>query len=196
MSPVGPVGSVRGHGGPATPAPGSGVSLRYEWPMLLAMVLVYVILLGTFTLVSVLTAVVVVLVLRWVFPLPALPRDASLHPVGMVRLIARVLLEMARASGQIAWLAVRPGPPPATSVVAVRLRTDSDVVAVTTSMIITLLPGSLLVDLDRPSSTLYVHALGTHDPGQAAKDQVAMIEHRVAEALGSAQDRQRCGGTS
>ncbi len=165
---------------------------RHEWPMLTAMVLVYLVLLGSFTVASVLSAVLVATALRLVFPASALPRDATLHPVGMLLLIARVLGEMARASAQIAWLTVRPGPPPATSVVAVRLRTDSDVVSVTTSMIITLLPGSLLVDLDRPSSTLYVHALGAHDPGDAAREQVAMIEHRVAEALGSAADRERC----
>lgn len=168
---------------------------RGAWPTLLVMVVVYLALLGSFTVASVLSAVVVALVLSLAFPVPALPRDGALHPLGLVRLVARVLLEMVKASAQIAWLTVRPGPPPATSVVAVRLRSDSDVVAVTTSMIITLLPGSLLVDVDRPSSTLYVHALGAHDPGDDARVQVEMIEHRVAEALGSPADRERCAAS-
>lgn len=168
---------------------------RGAWPTLLAMVVVYLALLGTFTVASVLSAVVVALVLSLAFPVPALPRDGALHPLGLLRLVARVLLEMVKASAQIAWLTVRPGPPPATSVVAVRLRTDSDLVVVTTSMIITLLPGSLLVDVDRPTSTLYVHALGAHDPGDDARAQVAMIEHRVAEALGSTADRERCAAS-
>ncbi len=178
------------------PATVSWIPRRHELPMLTLMVVVYLGLLGSLSLEAIVSAVVVALVLRVVLPLPMLPRDGEPHPVGLLRLGARVVYELVVSSAQVAWLALRPGPPPATSVVAIRLRTDSDLLAVVTSMIITLLPGSLLVDLDVPTATLYVHALGASHPEASARKQAAAIEHLVAEAFGSPADRQLCRQTA
>ena len=156
----------------------------HEWGVLVWMVVVYTVLLGTFSLASVVAAVAVVAVLRAVFPVTASPEPSRVRPWALVVLVVAVLGEMARAAATVAWLAVRPGPQPVTAVVAVGLRTRSETVAVTTSMIITLLPGSLLVDLDVPTATLYVHALGGGDPVPEAVGQVRKVETLVAGALG------------
>lgn len=160
------------------------VPRRHEWGVLVLMVVVYTALLGTASLASVVAAVLVVAVLRLLFPVTASPDPSRVRPWALVALVAVVLGEMVRASATVAWLALRPGPQPVTAVVAVGLRTRSEVVAVTTSMIITLLPGSLLVDLDVPTATLYVHALGGGDPVPEAVAQARKVEALVARALG------------
>ena len=157
---------------------------RHERGVLVWMVLVYTALLGTASLASVVAAVVVVAALRAVFPITTSPEPSRVRPWATVVLVAVVLGEMARAAATVAWLALRPGPGPVTAVVAVGLRTRSEAVAVTTSMIITLLPGSLLVDLDVPTATLYVHALGAGDPAAEAAAQARTVEALVARALG------------
>lgn len=173
MSPAGRAGGVR-----------ALVPRRHEWGVLVLMVVVYTALLGTASLASVVAAVLVVAVLRLLFPITASPDPSRVRPGALVVLVVVVLGEMVRASATVAWLALRPGPPPVTAVVAVGLRTRSEVVAVTTSMIITLLPGSLLVDLDVPTATLYVHALGGGDPVPEAVAQARKVEALVARALG------------
>ncbi|MEH3078009.1 MAG: Na+/H+ antiporter subunit E [Quadrisphaera sp.] len=111
-------------------------------------------------------------------PLPSL--------VGSVRLALFVVYDLLRSSLQVAWFAVRPGPVPASAIVAAPLRSRSDAMIAATAELLSLVPGTLVVDIDVPSGTLYLHALVTGDPervGDDVREQVRRMEERVLAAL-------------
>ena len=83
---------------------------------------------------------------------------------------------VAIASFEVAWLAVRPGPVPKTSIIAVRLHTTSDFILTIVGLTISLIPGSLVAEVDRFGSTLYLHVLNT--PSQKA---ITKMRHDVCD---------------
>ena len=63
------------------------------------------------------------------------------------------------SSVQVAWLAVKPGPPPLTAVLRVRLAVKSDLVLALAANIVTLIPGSIVLEIDQTRRLLYVHVI-------------------------------------
>jgi len=59
----------------------------------------------------------------------------------------------------VLYLAVARGPRVTNAVVAVQLRSHSDLMVTATGHVISLIPGSLVVEVDRSTSTLYIHGL-------------------------------------
>ncbi|WP_344397568.1 Na+/H+ antiporter subunit E, partial [Streptomyces asiaticus] len=95
-----------------------------------------------------------------------------------------------KASFEVAWLALRPGPVPMTSIIAVRLRTSSDFIITIVGLTISLIPGSLVAEVDRFGSTLYLHVLNTPSQKQITKmrHDVATIERLLILTLGSKEE--------
>ncbi len=150
------------------------------------MLLVWVALWGRVTALNVLGGALLVVVLAVVFPLPAVRASRRPSPVGVALLVGHVALDLVRSSVQIAWLSVRPGPPPRGAIVAVPLRDGSDAVLVTTAQLLTLVPGTLTVDVDVPAATLYVHVPvtgSTEGLPQRVREDVLRLEARVRRAL-------------
>lgn len=94
------------------------------------------------------------------------------------------------ASFQVAWLALRPGPPPKTAIIAVRLRTRSDFILTLTGLTISLIPGSLVAEVDRFASTLYLHVLNTPTQKELRRmrEEVARIESLLIRSIGSREE--------
>ncbi|WP_432488423.1 Na+/H+ antiporter subunit E [Kineococcus sp. SYSU DK018] len=163
-----------------------------RWLVGAVMLLVWLALWGGVTRLNLVGGVLVVVLLALVFPLPAAPAGRRLSPVGLVLLAGHVAADLLRSSVQVAWLSLRPGPAPAGAIVAVRLRGGGDSVVVTVAQLLTLVPGTLTVDLDLPAATLYVHVpvTGAHEdvPG-AVRDQVLRLEEQVRRALPPARPR-------
>ncbi len=67
------------------------------------------------------------------------------------------LAKVVAASFQVLYLAVARGPKVINAVVAVPLRSHSDLMVTATGHVISLIPGSLVVEVDRSTSTLYIH---------------------------------------
>ena len=67
------------------------------------------------------------------------------------------LAKVAAASFQVLYLAVVRGPRVSNALVAVPLRSHYDLLVTATGHVISLIPGSLVVEVDRSTSTLYLH---------------------------------------
>lgn len=91
------------------------------------------------------------------------------------------LWHLALASVQVAWLALRPGPPPRTSIIAVDLDTHSDFILTMVGLTVSLIPGSLVVEVDRFGSVLYLHVINT--PTQKEIDRARRQARRIEELL-------------
>lgn len=72
-----------------------------------------------------------------------------------------------------------------------RLRVRSDLNLTLTAEALSLVPGSLIVEVDRDAGILYVHVLGVRDRAEVERfrDGVLELEARLIAAIGSAQEQ-------
>jgi multicomponent Na+:H+ antiporter subunit E len=71
--------------------------------------------------------------------------------------------------------------------VRVRLRTDSDLLLTIIAQTVSLVPGSLVLDLDREERSIAVHLLHVRDLGHVELEKAGVLgtEDRVVRAFGS-----------
>ena len=74
---------------------------------------------------------------------------------------------MAKASFQVFWLAVTQGPRVCNAVLGVPLRQNNDLLMTAVGHTMALIPGSLVVEVDRGNGILYFHVLDISTPEQA-----------------------------
>ncbi|MDG4808467.1 Na+/H+ antiporter subunit E [Micromonospora sp. WMMD1120] len=121
------------------------------------------------------------------FPLPAVSFGGRLRPWPLLVFAARFVVQLVSASLHVARIAVQPGYRPRGAIIAVRLRVASDLNLALTAEVISLVPGTLVLEVDRDSGTLYLHVLDTHEPADldVARDRTLTVERRIVRAVGS-----------
>ncbi|PRI11820.1 Na+/H+ antiporter subunit E [Leucobacter massiliensis] len=166
-----------------------GVRL-HELPLLLGLVVLWMMLWKEVSLLSVLSGVTVAFVVMRVFYLPPVELAGRFNPWYALRYLGYFFWHLARASWQVAWLAVRPGLPPQTSIIAVKLRTRSDFIMTMVALTMSLIPGSLVAEVDRFASILYLHVLNTPTQREisAVRREAGKIERLLVLTLGSKQE--------
>lgn len=102
-----------------------------------------------------------------VFYLPPLRRSGRLSIFWMLVQTVRFLGKMFLASFQVSWLAVVKGPRIRNSIIGIQLRSHDDLLITLTGHFLALVPGSLVVDVDRTTATLYLHVLNVDSDDQA-----------------------------
>jgi multicomponent Na+:H+ antiporter subunit E len=98
-----------------------------------------------------------------VFYLPPLRGTGRVNPFWGLVFLLRFLSKMVLASFQVSWLAVVKGPRIRNSIIAIQLRSHDDLLITLTGHSLALVPGSLVLDVDRTTATLYLHALNVTD---------------------------------
>ncbi|AGZ44289.1 Na+/H+ antiporter subunit E [Actinoplanes friuliensis] len=154
---------------------------------------IWVLLWGRPTPITIAGGLLVAAVILTVFPLPQVTVAGRINLVGVLRFAGKFLVDLVAASIQIALLAFRFGHVPRSAVIAVRLRAPSDITLTLTAEALSLVPGSLIVEVDREQGVLYVHVLGMRDSSEADgfRQSVLDLEARIVHALGSTADRDR-----
>jgi len=152
------------------------VALR-AW-VLCWLVLVWILLWGTVSAANILSGLAIALLITLLLPLPAVPVEGRVHPMSLLRLIVVVAYELVLSSVQVAWLAIKPGPPPLTAVLRAHLEIKSDLVLALAVNIITLIPGSIVLEIDQVRRMIYVHVLdvGSDRAVQRFYRQIAQME--------------------
>ena len=77
---------------------------------------------------------------------------------------------------QVAWLAIKPGPPPRSAVLRAHLALKSDLVLALAVNVINLTPGTIVLEIDQTRRMIYVHVI---DAGSDRS--VSRFYHQVAE---------------
>lgn len=146
---------------------------------------VWVLLWGSLNVLNVLGGVLVALVVLVLFPLPRVDLRLRLRPWAFVVLIVRFLVDLVRASVEVAWLAVRPGPVTRGVVMDLELAGDDAFLQTLTAEMVSLVPGSVVIDLEPSTRLLTLHALGVRTRAQAeqVRHKVRAQEARVLRAL-------------
>ncbi|MFB2585207.1 Na+/H+ antiporter subunit E [Herbiconiux liukaitaii] len=156
----------------------------------LGLVLLWMLLWGQFTWLALITGVALAFVVSAVFFLPAVRLSGRINPWRALVFLAKLLIDIVVASIQIAWVAVKPGYVASNAIIAVPLRTRSDLVMTFTAEAIALVPGSIVLDIDRENATLYLHSFDVTslDELPARRRAVLATERRLILAAGSNDD--------
>ncbi|MGH9249681.1 MAG: Na+/H+ antiporter subunit E [Acidimicrobiales bacterium] len=156
-------------------------------PMVVWLTLAWVLLWGDLSVANVVSGALIGITVTAVFPLPPIIFEGRVHPIAVVRLLGGFAIDLVRASVQVTALALRIGHQPRNAVVQVDLRSRSDLYLTITAELVTLVPGSVVIEVRRSTSTLFIHVLGVHNDSdvERAKAHVLVVEERVIRALAS-----------
>lgn len=157
------------------------------------LVLLWMLLWGSFDWLNLVTGVLVAALVSVVFYLPAVQVSGRLNPVRTVIFFLRLLVDIVSASVQVAALALSPRYRASNAILAVPLHTRSDLILTWTAVATSIVPGSLVVDIDRVTSTLYLHVLNMRTPEQIERFRASVFEteRRIVLAFGSREDLER-----
>lgn len=159
----------------------------HELPLLIGLVLTWMLLWREISWLSLLSGVLVSIIAMRMFYLPPVELAGRFNVWWAFRYLVYFLWHLAAASVQVAWLAIRPGPPPKTAILAMKLVTSSDFILTMVGLTVSLIPGSLVVEVDRFRSILYLHVLDTPTQREIRQMRVQTkhIERLLIKAVGS-----------
>jgi multicomponent Na+:H+ antiporter subunit E len=120
---------------------------------------VYTALWGELSIANVLAGLAIGAVIMVALPLPRVPVSGRVHPLTLLQLIAVSVYYALESSLQIAWFAMRPSGAPVSGVLRVRLAIRSPLVMVLCADLLNLIPGTMVLEMDRQTHTVWVHVL-------------------------------------
>ncbi|MFS0734369.1 Na+/H+ antiporter subunit E [Microbacterium sp. 1P10UB] len=166
----------------------SGARLLWrQLPFLLWLVALWMLLWGQFTIVALVTGLVVAVFVTRVFRLPPVELSGRVNLWYGLVFVLSFLWALVRGSLTVAWQVLNPRSYPGTAIIAVPLQTDDDLIMAHVAVTASLIPGSLIVESDRDRRILYLHVIGVKDR-EAVEEQrrsVRRWESRIVLAVGS-----------
>ncbi|MGX6447777.1 Na+/H+ antiporter subunit E, partial [Patulibacter sp. S7RM1-6] len=138
------------------------------------------------------SGLVVALVATAAFPLPEIPVEGRPRPLATLVFLLRLAWDVARASVGVAALAFRRSGEAPTAVIGVPLRTRSDLMLTLVGEVLSIVPGSIVVEIDRRGAVLYLHLIGvaTREAVERERRSALATEARMIRAFGSPTDRE------
>jgi len=166
-----------------------------QLPLFLGLVLLWALLWGKFSVLNLITGAVFAAIVSVVFYLPAVQLSGRVNLWRSLWLFVKLLWDIGRASVNVAWLALGPNYTATNAILAVHLRTRSDLILTWTAVATSIVPGSIVVDIERVDSTLYLHVINMHNTSETDKFRASVLatERRIVMAFGSREDVERVG---
>ena len=163
---------------------------RSQIPVAFALTVVWVLLWGELNAFNVVGGLLVAGGVLLFFPLPPIEQPIHLRPLGLLWLGARFGFDVLVASAQVAAAALRFGYQPMNALIEVPLRSRSDLFLTFTAELVSLVPGSLLIEVDQDRHVIYLHIFGVRDLAdvEKAREDALAQERRVVEALANDAD--------
>jgi len=164
--------------------------IRAHLPIAIGLTIVWVLLWGELTVFNVVGGFLVAVAVLVFFPLPPIQQPVRLRPIGLTRLVTKFGLDVVVASVHVAVIALRVGYRPMNALIEVPLRARSDLFLTFTAELVSLVPGSLLIEVDQARNVIFLHIFDVHDDADVERARRAALaqERRVVEALASDAD--------
>ena len=164
--------------------------LRHQVPLMVWLVVVWMLLWGTLSWANLLSGLLVALVLLTLLPLPHVVGGARVRPLPLLVFLGHFVTDLVVSGAEVAWQALRAGGVRSTAIVQVQLRADSDLLLTMVAEATSLVPGSLVLDLDREQRVITLHLLPVRDleDVERKKAHVLVVERRLVRAFGSPAD--------
>ncbi len=146
---------------------------------------VWVLLWGTFTPLTMVGGAVVAAAVLWLFPVRRLPRLA-LRPGPLLGLVGFLALDLVRSSLEVSRETLRRGPRSRGAILELPLASTDDRVVAILAAAYTVTPGTIVVQIDNARSRWYIYVLGPRDTAgvEAARDHALDVQRRVVAAVG------------
>lgn len=163
---------------------------RHLWtqlPFFIWLILLWMLLWGQFTPLSLITGTIVAIVTTRVFRLPPVELSGRINLwyglIFMVSFIGAVI----SGSLQVAWQVWNWNRQPGSAIIAVPLRTDDDLIMTHVGVTASLVPGSLVAQTDRQNRVLYLHIIGVRNAADVERQRRSVLrwEGRIVRAVGS-----------
>lgn len=156
-------------------------------PLLIGLVVLWVFLWDHVDVLTITTGIVLAIAVTRTLYLPPVLLSGRLDPWRGLLLGLRMMFDVSVASIQVAFRAIRPGWQPTNAIMSVQLLTRSDLVTTLTAEAISVVPGTVVLDIDRERGLLYLHALATPTPEDVdrVRRHVIGTEERIVLAIGT-----------
>ena len=164
--------------------------LTAQLPLLGWLTVVWVGLWGSLTAANVLGGLAVAALLLVALPLPEVATEGRVRPLALARLLAVFAYELVTASLTVVRQVLDPRASLRQAVVAVPVVGTSDQLLTLLADAVSLTPGTLALEVDRPGAVLYVHVLdlGGADGGvEGVRRSIIRLERLILQALGPAE---------
>ena len=168
-------------------AKAAAVAVWRQLPFFLWLIALWMLLWGQFTVLAAVTGLVVALFVTRVFRLPPVELSGRVNLWYGAAFVVMFFFAVLRGSLLVAWQTVNLARYPGTAIIAVPLRTDDDLIMAHVGVTASLIPGSLIVDVDRDRRILYLHIIGVSSDRdvEAQRASVQRWEERIVRAVGS-----------
>ncbi|MCW2163033.1 multisubunit sodium/proton antiporter, MrpE subunit [Microbacterium hydrothermale] len=164
----------------------------HQLPLLLWLIALWMLLWGQFTWLAFVTGLVMAVFVTRVFRLPPVELSGRINLWYGLIFVVTFLGAVIKGSLIVAWQVLDVRRQPGAAIIAVPLRVDDDVIMAHTAVTASLIPGSLIVDVDRENRTLYLHTIGVRSDADAEHQRRIVLgwEARITRAVGSREELQ------
>lgn len=158
---------------------------------LISILIVWVLLWGSVTPLVLVGGLLVGWLIGIVFPLPPIFWEGRFRPLGFLWLVGHLLWDLVTSSLRLVGLAFARPVRLNAGIVRIDLRTDNDLYQVAVAAIISLVPGTVVVEVVRQPRGLYLHCIDLQGPDAvlAVQQMAEQVEARVLGAFGSKTER-------
>lgn len=165
-------------------------TVRADIPLLLWLVVVWGALWGDWSLGNLAFGLVLAVVVTRALALPSIKLSGRFNILHFGLFVISFVWQVVQASFHVFWLALSQGPAVHNAVVGVRLRQNNDLMMTVVGHTMALIPGSLVVEVDRGSGILYFHVLDVSSEDEAKKFRESALDIEAAwiRIMGSRQD--------
>jgi multicomponent Na+:H+ antiporter subunit E len=148
---------------------------------------VWVLLWGTFTPLSIVGGVVVAIAVLAAFRYPPPAPYLPVRPLRLLGLAGYLVYDMVVSGAEVSWQTVRHGPRARGAVIAVPLVSGSDRVVTVIANALSLSPGTMALQIDHEHGLWFVYALGPRDRDgvERCRRRTLDMQRRVIAALGT-----------
>ncbi|WP_405374633.1 MULTISPECIES: Na+/H+ antiporter subunit E [unclassified Microbacterium] len=158
-----------------------------QLPFFVWLVAVWMLLWGQFTLLALITGIVVAVFVTAVYRLPPVELSGRLNPWWLFVFLLQFAFSLVQGSLTVAWQVLDVRRQPGVAVIAVPLVTDDDLIMAHVAVTASLIPGSLVLETDRDRRIIYLHIIGvrTAEDLERQRRSVQRWEERLVRAVGS-----------
>ncbi|WP_165070069.1 Na+/H+ antiporter subunit E [Marisediminicola senii] len=169
-----------------------------QFALVLVSTLLWICLWGAISWLNLVTGLLLGLLVTRVFYLPPVQFSGRFHVGWFLVYFVRFLYQVVVASFGLAIRAFSRVPVHGNSVIAVPLRTRSDLVLTITGLVAALVPGSIVVDIDRSRAVLYLHVFNTSTlaDSERMRQRALTVEAQVLRVMGSREECDRLAAES
>ncbi|NQX13181.1 Na+/H+ antiporter subunit E [Microbacteriaceae bacterium VKM Ac-2855] len=167
-----------------------------QFAMFVTLVGIWVLLWDDLSVLSVVSGFLVAVIVTRVFYLPPVEFSNRINLWYVLLFVLRLVWDIAVASLRVSWQVLTLPVPVRNAIIAVPLRSRSEGMLVWTTEAVSLVPGSLVIEVDPSKNVLYLHVLGSVSEKQLehTRRTVLATEARIVRAIGSKDDVARVRG--